>query len=369
VRVFLGDGKGHWTESSTGLAMPDGTCGGAIATGDVNKDGKLDLAVADHCTGLFVFLGDGKGAWKPAVSRLTPDAARMPKAEDPGADLSVFIGAESIGIGDVNEDGFADLVAAASDRGGFSVWFGDGSGAKWRESKQDGLPSADDPPPGEAGGDDAGWATELRLVDMNRDSHLDVVAAYHLGGRVWLGDGKGRWTPASEGLPSATVAGLYFRMAVGDLNGDGRPDLVLANIINGAEVYLQQPNGAWRAAADPMPSLRGGAHAVTLGDFDGDHVLDLVIAGRQAQSNAEDFGIYVFRGTGSGEFVAWPSGGLPEGGQPDIVGMTAADVNGDGRPDLLVCGARLPRPRVRGATPTAEPQLLIVYLTAGPTTP
>ncbi len=63
ARVFLGDGKGHWRDSSKGLEMPKGSCGGAIQTGDVNNDGKPDLIVADHCSGIYVYLNDGNGNW------------------------------------------------------------------------------------------------------------------------------------------------------------------------------------------------------------------------------------------------------------------------------------------------------------------
>ena len=158
TRVFLGDGKGNWAESSEGLNPGMGTCGGGLAAGDVNKDGNLDLVVADHCSGVFVYLGDGKGHWKSTIKGLAPDAARHPKEED---DLTVFVGAEVLALADVNEDGALDIVSIASDRGRFTVWFGDGSGVRWREATQDGLPSAEDPPSGDE--DDAGWGADLRL--------------------------------------------------------------------------------------------------------------------------------------------------------------------------------------------------------------
>lgn len=92
-------------------------------------------------------------------------------------------------VADVNGDGFVDIVAGAADSGGFTVYFGDGTGKNWKESRgDDGLPSFQDQEPGDLY--QAGWVNHLILRDVNKDGHLDVVAAYYYGPRVWLGDGK-----------------------------------------------------------------------------------------------------------------------------------------------------------------------------------
>ena len=62
---------------------------------------------------------------------------------------------------------------------------------------------------------------------MNGDGNRDIVAAYAAGPRVWLGDGKGSWREASQGLPAPEIHGLYWGIDVADLNGDGRIDLVV----------------------------------------------------------------------------------------------------------------------------------------------
>lgn len=68
ARVWLGNGKGSWRDASDGLRLPL-SCGGGVAFGDFNKDGATDLAVADHCAGVFVYLGDGQGHWKMTTER------------------------------------------------------------------------------------------------------------------------------------------------------------------------------------------------------------------------------------------------------------------------------------------------------------
>src|SRR5262245_45497739 len=84
--VFVGDGKGHWTDASSGLPR-ESYCGGGMAFGDANNDGKMDVAMADHCRGVFVYLGDGAGHWRNA-------SAGLPT-----------VGSEDIAVGDFNNDG------------------------------------------------------------------------------------------------------------------------------------------------------------------------------------------------------------------------------------------------------------------------
>ena len=324
ARVWLGDGKGTWRESSEGLKL-DLSCGGGVAFGDVNKDGHLDLVVADHCAGIFVYLGDGRGHWKPATQGLNPAASReQPSADD---EDSRFVGAEDVALGDVNEDGFMDLVVASRADGGITVYFGDGSGKSWKEARSDGLPKS-------------GWANKLLLRDIDGDGHLDVVASYYEGPRVWRGDGKGHWQPYSEGLPSPNAGGLYRGLAVGDVNEDGRLDIVAANARNGPELYLQTKSGSWQPAPAPLPSMTGGAKSVALGDLDRDGHLDMVIGGRQS-ANA-DYGLFILRGDGKGGWTELQNTNLPTTGLPPIWGIALGDVNGDGLLDLAVTTGALP---------------------------
>jgi len=122
AQVWLGNGQGVWTEASQGLGFSSAiSCGGDVAFGDINKDGRLDLAVADHCKGIFVYLGDGQGHWKVSTQGLTPDLAQQSSLSK--FNRGMLQGAEDVALGDVNEDGFLDMVAASSDQGGcMSIW-------------------------------------------------------------------------------------------------------------------------------------------------------------------------------------------------------------------------------------------------------
>ena len=299
ARVWLGNDKGTWTEASRGLAM-ETSCGGGIRFGDINKDGHLDVAVADHCQGVFVYLGDGQGHWRVTTEKLNSELARKMASEDPEG--NTFSGAEDLAVGDVNEDGFLDIVASGSDQGGFTVYLGNGTGKNWKEAKADGLPSGEDP---EAGDEEAGgWANKLLLHDMNGDGHLDVVASYYLGPRVWWGDGKGHWQSQSKGLARTILGGLYRGIAVADLNGDGRTDLAVANAVNGAEAFLQNADGSWQ--------------------------------GQLSRGPDNQYGVFIRCGDGKGGWIEAQGIRLPTTGLEVTWGIILADVNGDNRLDMAV---------------------------------
>jgi len=353
TRVWLGNGKGVWTESSQGLAM-ERSCGGGVVFGDINNDGKLDLAVADHCSGVFVYLGDGQGHWLAATEKLTPELARtnVPGGPDPGA----LKGAETLAIGDVNGDGFLDLVVSSSDQGGFTVYLGDGTGRNWKERKGSGLPNGEAPEPGDIYY--GGFAFDMKLVDVNRDGRLDVVASYISGPRVWWGDGTGRFEDHSQGLIKTTYGGIYGRIATAHVDSDGRLDLAVANTVNGAEVYIQNADGSWRGPVDPMPELKGGAQTLALCDLDGDGNTDVIIGGAMigaAGTGQDPWGLFVRFGDGKGGWSNKPGTNLPSVGLEVVWGISCADVNGDGRPDVVVStGGVMGKPSTPGTGLTGQ---------------
>ena len=332
ARVWL-QGENAWQDISQGLHM-DTSCGGGLEMGDINKDHLLDIAVADHCNSVFVYLGQKDNTWQPAKTTLQSALANK-KAAGP-EEANTLSGAEDLALGDINEDGNLDIVAAASDEGGFTVFLGDGTGKKWKEMKADGLPSAEDPGADiESHDNQGGWAVDVQLHDINNDKHLDVVASYFTGPHVWLGDGKGHWQSKATGLKVTSTTGIYRKLAVADMNGDGLKDIAIANSVNGAEAYYQKADGTWQDTVDMMPDLKNGATAIALGDLDGDGNIDAVIGGSKAAQQDDPSGLYVVLGDGKGQWHYEPGSQLPSQGLEEVWGLSLADMNGDQRLDLV----------------------------------
>jgi hypothetical protein len=323
AHVWLANGKNTWRDASEGLWVPQ-SCGGGLGLGDFNRDGHIDLAVADHCAGVFVYLADGRGHWKASTRALNP-AASLHKVSDDSVE-NELVGAEDIAVGDVNEDGYLDLVVSSRMDGGITVYYGDGSGKSWKEATSDGLPKT-------------GWANKILLQDIDGDGHLDIIASYYEGPKIWRGDGRGHWRDYSRGLPVSQAGGLYRGIAVGDVNEDGRLDLAVANIRTGPEIYFQTSNGAWQPAPPFRSRIKGGATALALGDLDGDGHLDLVVGG--SRSFSSQYGLFVFRGNGKGEWTQFRTD-LPSDGLTFIWGVALADLNGDGLLDLAVATGEAP---------------------------
>jgi VCBS repeat protein/ASPM-SPD-2-Hydin domain-containing protein len=317
-------------EPAVGLAIK-GTCGPAPAVvADFNNDGKLDLGVVDSASStISILLGRGNGTFQ---TRSTFKTSRYPEGivvadfnGDGKLDLAVPTTDDLIGIylgngdgtftakatvqggvesgslvaGDFNEDGNLDLAVILPSGGWISIFFGNGDGTFQPRFNINigGVP------------------VSMVVGDFNNDGHLDLALSswVFLGGRTYvsvlLGNGDG--TFQSPIISDVTTVGL---LAAADVNGDGRLDVVVGNV-----VLLGGGNGSFSELGFSLP---WGAFA--LGDFNGDNKVDLAIAhGRD---------VSIFLGYGDGTFRA-PETYFSSSFVP-INSVVVGDFNGDGRLDL-----------------------------------
>jgi Calx-beta domain/FG-GAP-like repeat len=215
VAVMLGKGDGSFPgASSTYDLSMDGA--DAVAVGDFNGDGKLDLATDSELGSVNVLLNDGSG------TLLAP--------------TRFYTGTSSVSVaaGGVNGDGIADLVAA--NNGSVSVLLGNGLGAF-----------------GAAQNYAAGsYPYPVELGDFNNDGNLDIATANHWSDDVTVLLGRGNGTFA---LPRSSAAGLGPQgLAIGDFNGDGWLDAATANF-SGNNVSVLINDTQWPPVDTPSVTI------------------------------------------------------------------------------------------------------------------
>ncbi|MEM7198894.1 MAG: VCBS repeat-containing protein [Planctomycetota bacterium] len=306
-RLLINDGNGAFGDASARLP-PGG--GEALAAFDIEGDGDVDLVVGQVGQNQLL-LNDGSGTYVDAT------AGRLPV----DADATVAIAAT-----DVDGDGDVDLLL-----GNGSVRY-TGSGEQNRLYLNDGAGTFQDvtaaslPP-------DREFTLSVAAGDLDGDGDQDVM--YGVGGgdrsggenRLLLGRGDGSFDDATSRRFPVDVS-LSYGVAVGDLDGDGDRDLVVANGREQNRLYRNEGNGDFvDATVGRMPVDVDWSTAVVAGDVDSDGDLDLVLSSPSSPGNR------VYVNDGRGTFRDESPSRLPSVRSRDVA---LVDVDGDGDLDVVV---------------------------------
>ena len=273
----------------------------SLAMGDFNGDGNADLAIANAGdASVTVLLGNGSGGFTAAS----------------GSPFAVGANPYSVAVADFNGDGNTDLAIANAGDGTLTVLLGNGSGGFTAAS---GSPFAVGTNP-----------YSVAVADFNGDGNADLAVANQGDGTVTvlLGNGSGGFTAAS-GSPFAVGTNPYS-VAVADFNGDGNPDLAVANYGSGTvTVLLGDGSGGFAAASGSPFAVGTNPQSLAVGNFNGDGNADLAIV------NGGDGTVTVLLGNGRGGFRAATGSPFAVGDNPSSV--VAGDFNGNA--DLAVANA------------------------------
>jgi hypothetical protein len=313
VSVFLGNGSGGFT-AVTG--SPFGTGTGTLPYGlvavDLNGDGNIDLAFTNATStgGVTVLKGDGTGAFSTLGTYATGGTP------------------ESVAAGDFNNDGIADLAVANLSDGTVSILIGNGDGSLTPASSAIAV-----------GGTNP---ISVTIADFNGDGNADIVTANNGTATlsVLLGDGTGGFTAAiGSPFPSGPQP---VSVTAADLNGDGKPDLAVANSLGSAPtvgVFINTGRGAFagRVGYTTIVGTNGfDPRFIAVGDFNGDGTPDLAVINKGAGINLGTFSILLGSKASPGTFGLPLTTGL--GSLP--WSAVVADFNGDGRSDLVVASSQ-----------------------------
>ncbi len=305
VTILLGNGRGGFQEAK-GSPFPAGHDPNDIAVGDFNHDRNMDLAFANHEERrLTVLLGDGRGGFMPA----------------PGAPVAVHVRPHVHGVatGDFNGDGNPDLVTESWGSNQVLISWGDGRGGFHPSDTLLGVGTMP--------------YQRLRVGDVNGDGRADIVTTNLEGDSVTvlLGDGKGTFSqPAGSPFPSGDSP---FNFAIGDVNGDGKPDLAIVNSPgsagrggkDGLTVLLNDGHGRFRPLPGSPFATGKIPNRVAIGDVNGDGIADVAVSSPDANS------VKLFLMSPKGIAA---SSELSIGGKPK--GLALFDLDGDRKADLVV---------------------------------
>jgi hypothetical protein len=329
VYVMLGNADGTF-----GTAVPYTVPGANSLTADIddfNGDGKLDIVATSDTGEISLLTGKGDGTFNTAQSFTPPTPAYPGSSVTPLATIFNLVSADLLG------NGHRDLIASNG-----LVLLNDGTG-NFTAAANAAFPPTTSLSNG---------GPYLATGDINRDGKVDLVVSSGYGVNTYIGKGDGTFTPGSNYV---TINSLGF-VTVTDLDGDGNPDIYVGEADNGvfhgdnsdidiAYALMGNGDGTFSGA----PTINGQYTGNNLGDVNGDGQPDLISNGIN-QYNEATLNFTVSLGTGKGTFNPVSTITLPatitvnssqfinpvtlSSANASITSYVVGDLNGDGKADL-----------------------------------
>ncbi|WP_437902860.1 FG-GAP-like repeat-containing protein [Sorangium sp. So ce327] len=308
--------SGQVPGTPTSVSAPHNPLAPAVA--DVNKDGELDILVANAESGssttpsgsLSVFHGNG-------------DATVQPELYTTGAPLS----SNAVVAVDVNGDGWLDAVTVdgqtnlPTSNGSISVYRNLGPSAPGTFGAPTSFTTGT---PG---------SVHLCAADFDLDGVADIATTSVTLNQVSVIMGTGGGSFGAPTLISiAATGGVQSTIACRDLNGDGSSDLVVTSPGSARlSILLNQGNGSFAAPAAYTNSANGQTAGIAFGDADGDGKLDILSNGAAGRY------LFFFRGNGDGTFASGVQSTASSSAIANsALGVVASDFNGDGKLDAYI---------------------------------
>jgi uncharacterized delta-60 repeat protein len=277
----------------SGTSLPNVTSGAYVkemTAADLNKDGKLDLVIAEYGPGAGVYFGNGNGTFA-------------------AGQFGVSQASYSVAIGDVNNDGWLDVVVGSYQSSAVVVYLNNQSSnfSSWPRQFSSGPSIADH-----------------HLADVNDDGKLDIISnSYYTTGYVWLGNGAGGFQIAY----SFNHGSSSEHTALADIDGDGLLDLATGPY--GSQIAYGTSGAPYFGANQNLNAGGNNATNISAVDLDGDGDLDLIKGGWGGDGQ-----LYISYNNGNRTFTNEAIDLRPSGIQYIWV-LQTPDMNGDGLPEII----------------------------------